>query len=333
MRATDEERGEWMRLLSKPLLRCLIASASILGCVGGLDLEEDAEGPSLGAIEERLSSVTSSTVITSQMPTDDVARRIVRLSNLAFTAGKKMYFYGKYEATSDTTASVLMGARIVCSRGVTQAPSVYSTCNHEGSDEGKRTIALRWLLVVPETGTYTCDLTGRANKTEGEATLTIVAGPNTAIIMEDGPVFGAAQWIDPGLEDIPNGSSAYVLRKTWTATQNAHTIDVDADVEVTTKGTYSIVTTNLFATQVGPSGAGCAPPVSVARTMTVYAATRHLKFYHSLRDVPISTDWSCTRNFGLKVRVGVSAGDAIRVEGTDPPDTNSYSNGIAIPRP
>lgn len=230
-----------------------------------------------------------------------------------------------------------MGTYVRCISGadtVGEHPRTYTTRNHQGSEVGVQGIAIRWLVTVPRTRTYKCTLMGFSNRTPPEEdTLKIVPGTNTALIMEDAPVPGAEQWFTPDTV-IQVGASPYVLRKVWTAPPGATTIDLDGDAEVTTNGQYSTVTTNLYSTQLKADNSGCAPAVVVQKIKTIYQEVHHWKFHNSLRDVPISTAPSCTRKFAFKVRVGVSAGSSVKVEGESPTHPCCrYSNAIVIPRP
>ncbi len=301
-----------------------------------------SQGVNDSSISSSENALTGSTTITSSFADDGVSHPIIQLSGLNFEAGVPRYIDGQFEAGVNVTFNVLQGARIICDD---LPPSVNTTLNNQGSDVGTSKALVRALFTPITSGAYTCTLMGHASG--NPATMTVVASPNSWLRLFDTEETGATQWGDPANVRVAPGSSAFVLRKTFTALHSATEIDVNEDVEMTNLTSNSedapcdipgnstasaSVTTTIYATQLNAAGTGCRPAVTATKTTTINKDVHHLKVFNSLRGVSICRSSACadpgetcTDSFALKLLVSANAGfNPVCVHGSD------YSNGIAF---
>jgi hypothetical protein len=249
---------------------------------------------------------------------------VVRLSNLTLTAGNDYLFTGQYTATSTIPDPIMMGVQIKC-YGPANVNSVDTTKNHTGGSS-QQAVAVNWLFEVATTGTYTCDVLGWAGQGGGKGALALVSGATaTYITMQDAPELGGSEWRDASALNLSLNQSGYVLRKDWTASDTATTVDVLSAPEITTngpKGTSSTVQTTLSVQQMNANGSTCGSPVTSVQNTTISATYHHYKVFHTLH---VAVNGVCTsRNFAIKTLVEVTAGSPITVE------NGSYSSGIAM---
>lgn len=274
-------------------------------------------------------AASSRVVVTSRL---DATWRPVASLTARLTGGRKTYLYGKYTATSMHIKPVLQAAKVVCTTsGGGNVVSPRSTTNHIGSGSGTQFIAVRTLLIIPATGTYTCSLMGRAARSAvhgGTDLLRVVVGDGTGLFMTDTPHPGGIQWSDADDRVIAPGTSAYVLRRGWTAAAAARTISLRVDPEFNAERTSLTARfkTSVTVTQLNSAGAGCAPPtVTPTKFVSISPARHHAKVYFNLTGLTVNTARACTRRFAVKVLVSVEAGGSpIRVY------SGAYSNGIAL---
>lgn len=274
-------------------------------------------------------AATSRAVVTPRL---DASWRPVASLTVRLTGGKKMYFYGKYTATNMRTSPVLQAAMVVCAiPGGRNVISPRSTTNHIGSRIGSQFIAVHALLTIPATGTYTCSLVGRAARSgiDGETDLLRVeTGTGTGLFMTETPDGSGMQWSDADDRVIAPGTSAYVLRKGWTAADSARTISLRVDPEFNEENVNltARIKTSVTVTQLNSAGTRCASPtVTPTKLVSVTPARHHAKVYFNLTGLTVNTAKACTRRFAVKVLVSVEAGGSpVRVYNA------AYSNGIAL---
>lgn len=274
-------------------------------------------------------AASSGTVITADL--DATWRPVVSLTaNL--TAGDKMYLYGRYTATNSSANPVLQAAQVMCTdqTSASAVSSPWSTTNHLGSASGTQFIAVRALLSIPTTSTYSCKLLARAAQSASPGTarlLHVVTGSGTGLSMTDAPQPGGAQWGDVSDVVIPAGSSQYVLRKTWVAASTATTVSFRADPELNEENTAldAFTTSTLSVAQLTTAGVACEAAHTVTVPLTVTHDRHHAKVYLNITGLPINTAAGCTRSFAVKVLVSAGTGGSpVRVY------NSLYSNGIAL---
>lgn len=294
-------------------------------------------------------------------------------SSIVLTTGQSVYVYAKGTATSSTIGNIMQALKVVCNNTY-----IWSTRNHEGkdayiSDGGKLVVPIRFLFTAPSTGTYTCKLQALAASGDGALPsdyLLFKGGAANTSISLSSPLAGADKW---GTEDdftdydyaggkyddtaihigpeLPAGSAEYALRSSrWQASDNASSIDVIGDVELTVcyqgtgscpayawgdsaiHDTGSSVDTRLIIQQMPDATANtpCAitydPPTGYYRT-TLTTSAHHQKIFHRSSNVPFSAACGASRYFISKVEVRWISNNPVRIE----PGSASagYSIGIA----
>jgi hypothetical protein len=196
-------------------------------------------------------------------------------TTIFLNAGKSVYIYAIFTATSNTTVNMLQGAKIVCGTRY-----VLTTQNHTGSDSysttgGKLKSAVRFLFTAATDGSYTCKLQVVCSSSAAVAgnKLTLKAGADTSIDFSI-PQSGAGAWgtendfkdsyfrtlcpptssapcdnqklhIGPGM---PAGTAEYSVRSArWQASIGASGVDAIGDTEITVCYNGSLISCSLYA--------------------------------------------------------------------------------------
>ncbi|MGH8795349.1 MAG: hypothetical protein ACRDXX_22240 [Stackebrandtia sp.] len=272
----------------------------------------------------------SDELLNTRITTDGEYVPLVSLGTLTFDAGDRKFFSARYKAANPQSFNVLQAARIRCrdTSDDTEYYSVFSTRNITA--DSASSVVVHWLFTPPSAGRYACTLWGHAKTSQGDGHRIDVA--NGSIGVDDVSYPDAEEWRHTTGGDVGVGDSAYLLRRTWTA-GSGDTVGVNMDVEWTNNygkpnnGKSATADVLLYVTQLNSEGKGCRSPHVADERFTISSDTHHDKVYLKLRDIPVSADDGCTRDFAIKALVEHVSGNPLILEGSA---SSHYSNGIAL---
>lgn len=272
------------------------------------------------------SAVTTSALKVSRL---NGAWQDVVTFDAALTSGWRMYFAGKLSATRLISQNVLQAIRVRCTSGSSSMTSVMSTVNNVVDSSAAQAVSIRALLTVPASGTYRCALQGRGARVNVSSTvdvLQVTAGSSSTYLgMTDASQSGAAEWTDSTDIVVSPGSSAYVLRQTWTASATAETVSLRADPELNEEDVSldAIVTGTLVVTPVDSANQACGQSIPFTPvTLRITHNMHHAKMY---LNQTVNLAGLCSRRLTMKVLISAQSGySPVRVY------NGLYSNGIAL---
>ncbi|MET9129612.1 hypothetical protein [Streptomyces antibioticus] len=291
--------------------------------------------------------------------------------NLMLQTGESRHLRARLEATSSTTAIVGMTVRIRCfdSSGTPAGIVSASGRNHEGYDTstyakpGHLPIYADLLFTAPVAGGYTCGLFGSTYASSAtDYSLTAVAG-GTWLESSDRNQKGAGWWQNPACEsDDRGGLCTYVGQgaanpdafvfyndgspsRRWTADAAAASVDVLANIELTTcpvgtascaaamydfpRGVGSVVDLRLQFIQLDTTGHTCRTHEQYVRK-TITDDAHHSVANLAIAGIDIASTCG-TRAFLMRIHVRHVEGQTVKIDGVQGGAT-SLTNGIAINR-
>jgi hypothetical protein len=257
---------------------------------------------------------------------------------MTLQAGEKFYLVGRLAGRSNIVRTPLMEARIICA-GAGGSP--WTARNLSGKAYGVESETGRWLLTVPKSGTFTCELRGRAATLLNPAVAKITLDPGlTVMSMVPAPPL-SMQWADAGETCVtrvrnPKIPQCNVIRTSVTVLDELVTVvaarfaDVLADVELSREYGYypggdATVRLTLWAVPVDGTGKACGARREMTTSQRITGNLHHIKRNLTLADVRVNLAPGCGAMMLAGVTVNHVSGNPVTIHGV------AYSNGIVLP--
>ncbi|WP_020576599.1 hypothetical protein [Actinopolymorpha alba] len=286
-------------------------------------------------------AISTNTLLVSELPAANGGQffTVLRLPPVRVAAGQPMYLQARLAARSNVPRGPLMEMRTICP-GAGGSPT--TDRNHDGQAYGVESETGRWLMVPPATGTFTCELRGRAATSLDPAVAKLILDPRLTVLSMVAANPGATQWTDPVnrcVGTVPDPTVpqcvvarpiANVLQKTVPLPSSATYANVGADVQLSREygafpGGNAMVRLSLRATPVDVNEVACAPRRETMATQTITSNLHHVKVNLTLTKVGVNQSGTCGRSLKVGVVVASLVGNPVTIH------NSAYSNAFLLP--